>query len=90
MGTIRGRLWFFSDRDHNLKELIKCYKEICAASRAHDESLDVSVPDVMCFQSSVSSQLPRIDMSEVLSPESVAVRKLKGTRSRFGASTSTD
>ena len=38
----------FSDRDRNLKELIKCYKEVRAASRADDGGLDTSVPDVMC------------------------------------------
>ena len=82
----------FSDMNHILKELIMCYKKIRPVLRADDDSLDVSVPEVKCVQSSVSAQPPRIAVSKFRSPESVAslMRNLKVSRSCCGAGTSKD
>ena len=54
----------FSAMSHISKELIMCCKEICAVSRADDDSLDVFVPEVKCVQSSVPAQPPRIACCE--------------------------
>ena len=81
----------FSVRDKVLKQLIKCYKDFLAESRAVDGGLDVFVPGVMCFRI-LSRSAPRIDVIKIRLSEFVSslVRKLKGTRSRCGAGGSKD
>ena len=54
----------FFDDDQISKQLINCYKEICAASRVDDESLAVFIPDALRAQSTVPAQPPRKDVSK--------------------------
>ena len=66
------------------------YKAIRAVADAVGKRLDVSSPDALCIQSSVSAQPPRIDVRKLRSPQSGALlaKKLKSTRNRCTVGTS--
>ena len=62
------------DNGEILGELVTSYKETRTAAAACEECLDISPPDANCIQSSVHAQAPRIDVSKLRWPESVAFR----------------
>ena len=82
----------FSDKEQTLKEITKCYREVRASSVVYGQSLDVSARDAMCNHASVPAQPPRMDISNVRTPESFAslMKKSRSTPYRCGAGTSQD